>query len=69
MKTTRQRLLQVLTAVQNTDKFEHQDIMTFAGFMSDDELPEYIWQRFELLPATDKAHVLEVARTNLVEAA
>jgi hypothetical protein len=49
--------------------FENQDIMTFAGFMSDEELPEYIWQRLELLPASDKARVPEVARANLVEAA
>jgi hypothetical protein len=31
--------------------------MTFAGFMSDEEIPAYIWQRFELLPAADKARV------------
>jgi hypothetical protein len=68
MKTTRQRLLEILTSVQNTERFENQDIMTFSGFMSDEELPEYIWQRFAMLPAADKAHVLEVARTALVEA-
>jgi hypothetical protein len=66
--TTRQKLLQILTAVQNTDKFEHQDIMTFGGFMSDGELPEYIWQRFDLLSAGDKAHVLAVALANQAEA-
>jgi hypothetical protein len=66
--TIRQKLLQVLTAVQNTTKFENQDIMTFSAFLSIEELPEYIWQRFDLLPVSDKAHVLEVARANLVEA-
>jgi hypothetical protein len=66
--TTRQKPLQIITAVQNSALFEHQDIMTFAGFMSDEELPEYIWQRFDLLSAGDKARVLEVARANLAEA-
>jgi hypothetical protein len=63
MTKHRSNLLQILTAVQNCTKFEHQDIMTFAGFMSDAELPEYVWQRFALLPAGDKAAVLEVARS------
>jgi hypothetical protein len=69
MTQTRAQLIQILTAVQNTRRFEHQDIMTFAGFMSDEELPSYIWRRFECLRASDKAVVLEVARDVLANQA
>ena len=41
----RSQLLKELTQIQNTEKYINQDIMTFAGFLDNDELEEYIKQR------------------------
>jgi hypothetical protein len=51
MTQTRRELLQILTAVQNTRRFENQDIIPFSGFMSDVELP-----RIHLAAVRSPAH-------------
>lgn len=38
----RQQLLDRLISVQNTAQFINQDIMTFTGFLDDNELIEYV---------------------------
>lgn len=42
MTTKRQKFLELLSFVQNSPEFAHQDIMTFAGFLDDVELASHI---------------------------
>lgn len=65
---SRPQLLQILGVIQNRARYAHQDIMTFSGFMSLEELPAYVWQQFASLDADDKARVLKIARGLVGEA-
>lgn len=63
MTPTRQIQLQVLGYIQNSVEFQHQDIMTFTGFMSDDaEVDKHILRNFEQLSKTRQAQILGFVR-------
>lgn len=42
MTSQRQDLIRAVGMIQNHPMYAHQDIMTFTGFMTDDEVREHI---------------------------
>ncbi|GEP07394.1 hypothetical protein [Methylobacterium oxalidis] len=59
---SRQTLLRVLTTIQNSPRYADQDIMSFAGMCTTDEVAEHIWACFARLPDADKARALNTLR-------
>ncbi|WP_298967688.1 hypothetical protein [uncultured Methylobacterium sp.] len=58
----RQALIQVLTTIQNSPRYQHQDIMTMAGLCSTPELVDHVWRNFRGLPAEQRGPALEHLR-------
>lgn len=48
-KMKRQELMKELTKVQNHKMFQNQDIMTFTGFLNDQELVKYVADKKEMI--------------------
>ncbi len=65
---SRSAAIRILSAIQNCAFYRSQDILTFTGFMTDDEVREHVWRCFGAITAADKATILVVARDILTPA-
>lgn len=62
---SRAALLAVLTTIQNGPTFAHQDVVSFAGLCSRDEVAEHILSCFGALPPAEKLAALNTLRARL----
>ena len=62
-------LIRVLTTIQNSARYADQDILTFMGFCTTDEVAEHVWFCFAALPAPDKARALATLQRAVAPAA
>ena len=54
MANSRKTLIAMLGFVQNSVEHQDHDIMTFAGFMSDEELPRYIFDQVKQIKSAQR---------------
>ena len=62
---SRAALLAVLATIQNGPSYAHQDIMSFAGLCSRDEVAEHILSCFGTLPPAEKLAAMNTLRARL----
>jgi hypothetical protein len=58
MAHSRKTLIAMLGFVQNNVEHQDHDIMTFSGFMSDEELPAYIFEQCKQIKSVKRLNEL-----------